>query len=211
MSDTIELHAETAGPALIIHRGGRGKADIRKDPDGDGGRILKDFSAKSWLTRLLGRYQVGREIRALRQLRGLPGIPEYHRRVGAHGLLMERMEGERITRWCARHPGQRSAMFDRLTRLVELMHRLGVAHMDLRKRDNILITSDGRPNVIDFNASLCFRPGTRVTRIFFRFFRHIDTAAIFKWKYRLAPELLTPSERKTHRRMTFLRRFWVFN
>lgn len=211
MSDNIGLQTETAGSSIFIHRGGRGKADIRKDPGGDCGRVLKDFSAKSWPTRQLGHYQVEREIRALRQLRGLPGIPEYYRRVGAHGLLMERMEGERITRWCERHPRQRAAMFDRLTRLVELMHRLGVAHLDLRKRDNILVTSDGRPNVIDFNASLCFRPGTGVTRLFFRFFRRIDTAAILKWKSRLAPELLTPSERKRHRRMTFLRRFWIFN
>lgn len=210
MPDTIGLSAETAGLA-IIYQGGRGKADIRKDPGGDSGRILKDFSAKSWPIRLLGRVQIEREIRALLQLRGLPGIPEYHGRFGAHGLLMERMEGERITRWSATHPRDRAAMFDRLSRLVELMHRLGVAHLDLRKRDNILVTRDGRPNVIDFNASICFRPGRGIAHLFFRFFRRIDTAAILKWKSRLAPELLTEREARSHRRMTFLRRFWIFN
>lgn len=211
MSESIGLTARTAPPDAILHRGGRGKADIKNDPGGDERRILKDFSGKSWLVRALGRIQIDREIRALRALQGLPGIPEFHGRVGAYGLLMERMAGERITLWCAAHPRERSAMFDRLTRLVELMHRLGVAHMDLRKRDNILIAADGRPSVIDFNASFCFRPGRGFARLFFRFFRWIDLAGVLKWKAHLAPELLTEREWKFHRRMMFLRRLWIFN
>ncbi len=211
MSLSIGLRAETEAPPILLRKGGRGKADIKKVPQGHGHVILKDFGDKSWPTRLLGRVQVRREIRALERLRHLPGVPEYHGRVGPYGVLMERMEGERITRWCEKNPGSRAVMFDRLSRLVDLMHRLGVAHMDLRKRDNILVTRDGHPCIIDFNASFCFRPRALGGRIVFPLFRWIDISAILKWKSRLAPELLTARERRINRWMSQLRRLWIFN
>jgi serine/threonine protein kinase len=102
-------------------------------------------------------------------------------------------------------------MFERLTRLVDQIHARGVAHIDLRKRDNILIGRDGAPRIIDFNASFCFEPGSLGARVLFPFMRQIDTAALLKWKSRLAPGLLTPEETRRHRVMSFLRRFWIFN
>jgi RIO-like serine/threonine protein kinase len=206
-----EVHAETPSRIDLVRRGGRGKADIKRVTRDRGQLILKDFSDKWWPVRLLGRVQIVREVRALRRLRGLSGIPDCHGPVGRYGVLMERMEGERITRWCASHPRQRDAMFDRLSRLVDLMHSLGVAHVDLRKRDNILIASDGRPNIIDFNASFCFTPRSLTARLFFPLFRFIDDVAILKWKARLAPDLLTDREWRRHRRMSVLRRLWIFN
>jgi hypothetical protein len=206
-----EAHVETHSQVDLVRRGGRGKADIKKVARAQGSLILKDFGDKWWPVRLLGRVQIVREIRALRRLQGLSGIPDCHGPVGRYGVLMERIAGDRITRWCASHPQERGAMFDRLSRLVDLMHALGVTHLDLRKRDNILITVDGHPSIIDFNASLCFAPRSITARLFFPIFRRIDDAAILKWKARLAPDLLTDQERRRHRRMSLLRRLWIFN
>jgi hypothetical protein len=48
-------------------------------------------------------------------------------------------------------------------------------------------------------------------RILFPILRRVDEAAVLKWKARLAPHLLTPAETRRHRRMSVLRRFWIFN
>jgi tRNA A-37 threonylcarbamoyl transferase component Bud32 len=124
---------------------------------------------------------------------------------------MERMDGEWITNFCGSRRADAAPLFDRLARLLAAIHARGVAHIDLRKRDNILVQADGTPCIIDFNASFCFEPATLGARLLFPLLRRIDDSAVLKWKSRLAPELMTPAEWKEHRRMTLLRRLWIFN
>jgi serine/threonine protein kinase len=196
----------------MLRRGGWFKADVKRVMLDGRPAILKDFSGKAWPARLLGRRQVARERRALQRLRDLDGVPRLLGETGrGSGLLMERVEGDRITRWCADHADAAAPMFERLVRLVAAMHAAGVVHNDLRKRDNILVAPDGRPWLIDFNASVCLPPGARAGRALLRLLRRVDEAAILKWKARLAPHLLTPGEARRHRLMSALRRLWIFN
>lgn len=229
MTKTLEA---TAGPPLtvsVIRQGAWYKPDIKRVALGEDDAVLKDFSDKPWPVKLLGRWQVERELRALRRLAGIAGVPRCHGAVGRLGILMERIDGERITRWCRRQTGapgatrdadaaldtggaaRVAAMFERLAGMVTAIHDRGVAHIDLRKRDNILVTTAGRPCVIDFNASFCFEPGGLRARLLFPLMRRIDDAAVLKWKSRLAPHLLSVEDGRRHRLMTFLRRFWIFN
>ena len=102
-------------------------------------------------------------------------------------------------------------MVERLEWLVDRIHERGVAHLDLRKRDNILVGPDGTPSIIDFNASSCFEPESLRARCVFPILRRIDQAAVLKWKAYLVPDHLTPAERRRHRRMSLLRRLWFFS
>ncbi len=216
----------TASPPLtvsVIRHGAWYKPDIKRVALGEDDAVLKDFSDKRWPVRLLGRRQVDRELRALRRLDGITGVPKCYGAVGRLGILMERIDGERVTRWCRRQTGapgaapdpgataRVAAMFEGLSGMIAAIHARGVAHIDLRKRDNILVTAAGRPCIIDFNASFCFDPGGLRARLLFPLMRRIDDAAVLKWKARLAPHLLSAEDSRRHRLMTFLRRFWIFN
>ena len=211
MTAIVGVAAETLGNATIVKRRGWSKADIKRVCLDGTQAILKDFVGKSWAVRWLGRRQVLREIRALRLLRGIPGIPLCHGEAPPCGILLEPMEGERITRWSRRSRAETASMFGRLDRLVEQMHARGVVHLDLCKRDNILVGPSGLPSIIDFNASVCFRPGSLAARLLLPLLRHIDTFALLKWKSRLSPDLLTAAEWRSHQRMRLLRRVWIFN
>lgn len=195
----------------IVKRGPWTKADILKVAHDGSEAILKDYSAKSWPVRLFGRRQLRRERRALRRLQGLPGVPIELGEVSPWGLLMEPVPGEPITRWRRRGREAILPMVERLSGLVDRIHERGVAHLDLRKRDNILVSGDGIPSIIDFNASVCFEPGSLGARLVFPVLRRIDRAAVLKWKSHLVPDLLTSAEQRRHRRMSLLRRFWIFN
>lgn len=195
----------------VMKRGPWFKADIMRLQNDAGESILKDFSEKGWLMRWFGARQLQRERRALRRLAGLPGIPVDLGEVPPCGLLLESMAGEAITRWRRRTREEIEPMVGRLARLVDAIHDRGVAHLDLRKRDNVLVAADGTLSVIDFNASVCFAPGSLAARLFFPVLQRIDQDAVLKWKALLLPDLLTPEERRRQRRMVRWRRFWVFS
>lgn len=195
----------------VVKRGPWAKADILRVAHDGSEAILKDFSGKSWPVRWFGRRQLRRERRALRRLQGLAGVPIELGESPPWGLLMEPVPGEAITRWRRRKQEEILPMIERLVALVDRIHERGVAHLDLRKRDNILVSSDGVPTIIDFNASFCFERGSLAARVVFPVLRRVDRAAVLKWKSQLVPDLLTSAERRRHRRMSFLRRFWIFN
>jgi len=194
--------------AAVFQKGAWGKADILL-VDSNGGRaIVKDFSTKIPPVRWYGRWQIRREASIYRRLAGIPGVPRYYGRVGKNAMAIEYIEGERISHWKRRELPP--ALFTRLWTLIESIHARGIVHIDLRKRDNILISQGGEVFIIDFNASFRFPPGSRGARWLLPALRKIDHFGFLKWKAALAPSQLSDAERSAFRRMSLLRRFWIF-
>lgn len=108
----------------------------------------------SWL----GCRLAHREARALHRLDGVKGIPP------ARGPIF--FEGRRLPNAVAHdyvpgHPlGSNEKVnddfFPTLIRLLQIVHREGMAYVDLHKRENILVGEDGKPYLIDFQV--CFGP-----------------------------------------------------
>ena len=123
-------------------------------------------------------------------------------------MAMEYVAGERISHWKRRELPP--ALFSHLWALIEAIHARGIVHIDLRKRDNILISTGGEVFIIDFNASFRFPPGSHGARWILPALRKTDHFGFLKWKAALAPSQLSESERSAFRRMSLLRRFWIF-
>ncbi len=74
-------------------------------------------------------------------------------------LVMERVEGEPIDRYCDRHRlgvGRRLELFRQVLAAVHFSHQHLVVHRDL-KPGNILINADGLPKLIDFGIAKLLR------------------------------------------------------
>jgi hypothetical protein len=197
------------GDRSRMHLQGRwGKADILMVDTPHGPAIIKDFNRKSLIVRWYGRWQIRREASIYRRLSGLRGVPRYFGRIGKNAMAIEFIPGERISHWRRREIPP--ALFDRLWDLIQGIHDRGIVHIDLRKRDNILVDGAGEVFIIDFNASFRFVPGGAGARWFLPLLRRIDYFGFLKWKATLAPGQLTDTERSSLRKMSFLRRFWIF-
>jgi predicted Ser/Thr protein kinase len=194
--------------AQVFQKGSWGKADILLVESNRARAIVKDFSKKILPVRWYGRWQIRREASIYRRLAGIPGVPKYFGRIGKNAMAIEYIEGERISHWRRRELPP--ALFTRLWALITAIHSRGVVHIDLRKRDNILIALSGEVFIIDFNASFRFDPGSLAARWLFPTLRKIDHFGFLKWKAALAPAQLSESEKSAYRRMSFLRRFWIF-
>jgi hypothetical protein len=201
--------ADLEGAGVRLHQKGKWrKADILLLETERGRAVVKDFSGKILPVRWYGRWQIRREASIYRRLSGVGGVPRYYGRIGKNAMAIEFIKGERISQWKRRELPP--ALFARLWALIQEIHSRGVVHIDLRKRDNILINASGEVFIIDFNASFRFDPGSRGERWLFPALRKIDHFGFLKWKSTLAPGQLSEAERSYFQRMTFLRRFWIF-
>ena len=110
--------------------------------------VLKDHAAcDRWFAYMLCPLLAQREARVLRRLRGIPEVPGLIRRAGRSAILIEQALGTKMVRsdeigW--------ALFFERLSELVAAIHAHGIAHCDLRSRNNVLIEEQGAPCIVDF-------------------------------------------------------------
>jgi len=164
--------------------GGWSKATVVLVRDGERRVVVKDFAMKrSPLRRHLGRWLLRREVRAYRALAGHPAVPRVVDQLDDWALVLEYRPGVLLSRSLK---GQVPAGFlKELRDAIELMHRQGVVHLDLRHRSNILAGEDGHPVLLDFASALCFRPGGWGARLVLPWLARIDKGALAKWEVRL--------------------------
>ncbi len=202
-----EIASATVG---FLNRGGPSKADLLLVDLGEGEMVVKDFAAKSWWVRALGRIQIRRECRAYRWLGATPGVPAFIGQVDEHALAMEKVDGEQLAFAPDRFESG-EAYVERLRALFDRLHSRGLVHHDLRGRENVLVRPGGEPVVVDLAGAVCLRPGGLWHRLFFRWLVLTDEAAYLKWKELLAPGRLSREDRAFLRRFRVLRMLWPFN
>ena len=111
--------------------------------------------------RWLGRRLAAREASFMDRLAGITGIPVSLGPVSCGGRVLRNAVSRQ---WIAGHAlaaGELvdSRFFPEFRGLLAAVHARGVAHVDLHKRENILVDSRGRPHLIDFQISFAVPRG----------------------------------------------------
>jgi RIO-like serine/threonine protein kinase len=149
--------------------------------------VQRDTRAARWWLLPLARRLARREARALSRLAGLAGTPQL---LSFDGSVLRRS-------WVAGEPMQVArpadpAYFREALALLRRLHRAGVAHNDLAKEPNWLVTPDGRPAVVDFQLALVSRRRGRL----FRALAREDLRHLLKHKRSYCPERLTARQKR---------------
>jgi predicted Ser/Thr protein kinase len=132
--------------------------------------------------RWLREYMLRREHRVYERLKGFEGAPHCLGLLGGRYLVLERVEGESL--WQA-EIRDREAFFATLFEHIEELHRRGVAHADLKRKDNLLVVAGRRPCLIDFGTAVVHRKGFHpLNHFLFRVARQFDYNAWVKHKHR---------------------------
>lgn len=167
----------------VLHRGRARNPDVLLVDGPAGPIVVKDFSPRGALVRaLLGRWLNRREMRAYRRLAGHPSVPRLLGRIDAFAFALEYRPGRRMSRRLA--GAIRPGFVDRLAAAVDAMHQLGVVHLDLRHRSNVLVDERGDPVLIDFASALVLAPGSWLARALGR----VDRKAVEKWRQRVGDD-----------------------
>ncbi len=162
--------------------------------------IRRDAREAPIAVRWIARHLLAREARALAVLEELENIPTL---VRADRSTLERsyVDGAPM------QEGRPADIdyFHKAARVVRRMHRLGVVHNDLAKEPNFLLTTDGKPVIIDFQLSW-FAPRRGYL---FRILAREDIRHLLKHKRTYCPDRLTHREKTILDNPSLISKLWM--
>ncbi len=158
--------------------------------------VVKDYSFHRGWYRGVGRFLIYREVKALKRLSPMEGVPNLVLWFSPYRLVTERISG--ITLEEAER-GRKIDLnfFEDLKALIARLHQRGVAHCDLKRAANILVTEEGKPTILDFSSAIFQEEFPFLLKAIYARFQRDDLAAVVKFKGRLFPEEVSELERAT--------------
>jgi hypothetical protein len=162
--------------------------------------VLRKLDGVPFWAKPVAWFLARKEIRGLRAVSGIAGVPELLR-VDRVGLLRSWSYGTPLQLARPDHAG----WFQDAKRLLREMRRRGVTHNDIAKPQNWLMTPEGRAAVIDFQLASVHRRKGKLFRVMAR----EDLRHLLKQKRNFAPHLLTPSEHRMLAQKALPTRIWM--
>jgi predicted Ser/Thr protein kinase len=181
------------GPRKFLSRGYQGAVYVRGT--GADYRVVKQAMGGR-IARRLRVAMLRREYTVYGRVAGIPGIPRCFGLQEDGSLVLEYVAGEAY-RESVPALKDRDRFFWRLKEQILALHAVGVAHADLKRRGNILISPDGEPILLDFGSAVLRKPGGGWwNRFLFRQACRMDLNAWVKLKYRRRYDLLAPEDQQ---------------
>ncbi|MCU0598467.1 MAG: hypothetical protein MUE70_04310 [Desulfobacterales bacterium] len=168
--------------------------------------VVKDFMPCSPIVRVTwGWIMVRREFAALTKLQGIPGVPQEPFMLDGFALCYRFIEGKTLGDTGSEEI--KEDFFLRLEDLVNRMHGLNLAHLDIRNRRNIIVDANGEPALLDFQNCV----NLENTPWFLRnLFKEIDLSGVYKNWEKYKPESLDSVRKEKLDALNRKRAFWMF-
>jgi len=148
--------------------------------------------------KLVRRLMLYNEYRVYQRLSSIKGIPACHGFLSGRYLILEFIDGMPIRE--ARIL-DRKIFFDHLLELIKSLHEAGVAHSDLKKKDNLLVIENRFPCVIDFGTAVVKKSRFAPLNTFlYNIAKKFDYNAWIKLKYGRSVYNLSDQDRKYYNR-----------
>ena len=193
-AQAIRAWLKTHDPSNIEDSGYQASIYRYSSPDGE--FVIKE-ALGSFLRRKFSEASVRREAEVYARLRNVPGIPRCFGLLDNRYLVLEYVPGDSYRR--LEHEIQnRDRFFSRLLDTLNGMHEAGVAHGDLKRKDNILVGPEEQPFVIDFGIAIL--AGNR-RGFLFETIKQADRNAWIKHKYQGRERALSAEDREIYRPM----------
>ncbi len=145
--------------------------------------LIKRANKSNVFLRYFNQRALNRELEIYNKLKGIHGIPNCFGMTWRGDLILEYIEGQSYRDKQYELAGNQS-FFQELLDLILNIHNKGIAHGDLKRKDNILVNNDNQPFLIDFGTAISIDNSKgQIKRFVFRFLKSTDLNAWIKHKY----------------------------
>ncbi len=138
-----------AGAGRQLGRGYQASVQWFASPWGE--VVVKEAHSGSLLG-VLGRRALGHEARVYERLEGVPGTVRCFGLLGGRRLVLEHVPSVSLREFEGPF-ADRDRFYARLLATLDALHAAGIAHGDLKRKNNILVGPDERPYVVDFGIA----------------------------------------------------------
>lgn len=139
-----------------------------------------------------GSSSIAREHEIYQRLSGISGIPRTYGMLADNGLVLEYIAGDSL-RDGERRLRDHDRFFDRMLETLDAIHAAGVAHCDLKRKDNTIVGPGETPYLVDFGVACILRDGDGwAKRKWFELMRQMDYNAWVKLRFGRDPSRLPP-------------------
>ena len=147
----------------------------------DGRRLIVKVPTGWGLGKIVRRMMLRREYEAYARLSHLEGIPRCLGFIDRSYLVVEFIDGAPVR---TAEIKDRRFFFEAFLDLIKQLHAAGVAHTDLKKKDNLLVVQGTKPYIIDFGVAVIKKEGfAPFNRYLYNTSRKFDFNAWVKLKY----------------------------
>lgn len=179
LKDNTNLLAKGYQGQTLLYVDGTSKIVI-KTPHGCG--LIKYFH-----TRMLRH-----ECDVYMRLQDVMGIPKCYGLIADTYLAIEYIESNTMRQ---NRPADDSVFYEQLLSTIKQLHLRKVAHMDLKKKENLLVSMDEKPYVIDFGAAVIYKPGLHfLNHYLYNLACRFDFNAWIKHKYMGRMDMISDSD-----------------
>jgi len=146
--------------------------------------LIKKANKSKTILSFFNQRSLKKESKIYNKLKGLKGIPNCYGLTNSGDLILEHIDGHSY-REKQDELSDNEIFFQSLFELITTMHKMGVAHGDLKRKDNILVNANNEPFLIDFGTAITINKKSWITRKWlFNFLRKTDLNAWIKHKYK---------------------------
>tara|TARA_B100000427_G_scaffold207983_1_gene173157 strand:+ start:540 stop:1190 length:651 start_codon:yes stop_codon:yes gene_type:complete len=169
--------------------------------------LIKSADIDNWWSKSINKWSIKREYRVYKKLKGLDGIPNCYGLTDQGKLVLEYIDGGSYRDKQFELDGN-NHFFDALLELIKSMHNLGVAHGDLKRKDNLIVDQNLKPYLIDFGTAVInYDQSGSLKKIVFNFLKKTDLNAWIKHKYKRSYQNIS-NEDLTYYSPTSIERFY---
>ena len=146
--------------------------------------VIKSANIDNWWSRSINRWSIKHEYKIYEKLKNLDGIPKCYGLTDQGDLVLEYINGASYRDKQFELDGN-DYFFDALLEIITSMHNKGVAHGDLKRKDNLIVDQNQKPYLIDFGTAVITYDRSGIFKNFvFNFLRKTDLNAWIKHKYK---------------------------
>jgi predicted Ser/Thr protein kinase len=138
------------------------------------------------------------EHRVYQRLEGFSACPKCYGMLANTYLVLEYIDAKPIRE---RRPESPDIFFSDLFEQIKELHRHQVAHMDLKKKDNLMVGANQQVWLIDFGASVIYKNGFHpLNHFYYRLAKQFDYNAWVKHKYHNNQTNISAQDNQYYRR-----------